>query len=126
MSDERRRHQRYEIMAHVRVKRGTINYVLDVTNISLSGVFVSTLGLSRAGQFSVGQSLELNLFLADVAKNVRVLGRIVRLVDRDAPPARGFGVEFVDMDEEAKLGIGLLVETARTSDIPRPPPLPAG
>jgi hypothetical protein len=124
MSFERRRHQRYDIMAHVRVKHGTVNYVLDVTNISLSGLFVSTLGLPRTLQFSTGQSIELNLFFAEVAENVRVFGRIVRMVEREDPPARGFGVEFVDVDEEAKLGIALLVETARSSDVPRPPPLP--
>ena len=125
MSSERRRHQRYDIMAHVRVRRGTVNYILDVTNISLSGLFVSTLGLPRAGQFSAGQSIELNLFLPDVAENIRVLGRIVRMVDRDDPPARGFGVEFVDVDEEARLGISLLVDTARDSVVPPPPPLPS-
>jgi hypothetical protein len=125
MSSERRRHQRYDIMAHVRVRRGTVNYILDVTNISLSGLFVSTLGLPRAGQFSAGQSIELNLFLPDVAENIRVLGRIVRMVDRDDPPARGFGVEFVDVDEEARLGISLLVDTARDSVVPQPPPLPS-
>jgi Tfp pilus assembly protein PilZ len=124
MTSERRRHQRYDIMAHVRVKRGTVNYILDVTNISLSGLFVSTIGLPRSTQFSAGQAIELNLFLPDVAENIRVLGRIVRLVDRDDPPARGFGVEFVDVDEEARLGISLLVETARSSEIPQPPPLP--
>ena len=125
MSSERRRHQRYDIMAHVRVRRGTVNYILDVTNISLSGLFVSTLGLPRAGQFSAGQSIELNLFLPDVAENIRVLGRIVRMVDRDDPPVRGFGVEFVDVDEEARLGISLLVDTARDSVVPQPPPLPS-
>jgi hypothetical protein len=124
MSTERRRHQRYDIMAHVRVKHGTINYVLDVTNISLSGLFVSTLGLPRAGQFSAGQSIELNLFLSDVAENIRVLGRIARMVDRDDPQARGFGAEFVEMDEKARLGVSLLVEAARSSEVPRPPPLP--
>jgi hypothetical protein len=124
MSEERRRHQRYDIMAHVRVRRGTVNYILDVTNISSSGAFVSTLGLPRAGQFSAGQSIELNIFLSGVAENIRVLGRIVRMVDREDPPARGFGIEFVDVDEEARLGISLLVEAARSSDIPRPPPLP--
>jgi hypothetical protein len=124
MSFERRRHQRYDIMAHVRVKHGTVNHVLDVTNISLSGLFVSTLGLPRTVQFSAGQSIELNLFLSNVAENVQVFGRIVRMVDREDPPARGFGVEFVDVDEEARLGIALLVDTARTSEVPRPPPLP--
>jgi len=111
-------------MAHVRVRSGTINYILEVTNISLSGLFVSTLGLPRAGQFSAGQSIELNLFLSEVAENIRVRGRIVRMVDREDPPARGFGVEFVDVDEEVRFAIALLVETARSSDVPRPPPLP--
>ena len=124
MTLERRGHQRYDIMAHVRVKHGTVNYILDVTNVSLSGVFVSTIGLPRAGQFSAGQTIELNLFLSDVAENVRVFGRIVRMVDRDDPPARGFGVEFVDANDEARRGIALLVEAARSSVTPQPPPLP--
>ena len=123
---ERRRYPRYDIMAHVRVKSGTVNHILDITNISISGVFVSTLGLPRTVQFSAGQSIELNLFLSGVAENVRVLGRIVRTVEREDPPASGFGAEFVDVDEEARLGIALLVETARSSEAPRPqpPPLP--
>lgn len=124
MSTERRRHQRYSIMAHVRVTRGTVNYVLDVTNISLSGAFVSTLGLPPTAAFRAGQSIELNIFLSESTENIRVFGRIVRTVERNDPPARGFGVEFTDVDDTARLGISLLVEIARTSETPSPPPLP--
>jgi hypothetical protein len=124
MTSERRRHERFDIMAHVRVRRGTINYVLDVTNVSLSGVFVSTLGLPRGIAFAVGQAVELNLFVAEEAENVPVLGRIVRLVEIESPPTRGFGVEFVDVGEATRAGIGRIVEFARSSEVPRPPPLP--
>jgi c-di-GMP-binding flagellar brake protein YcgR len=124
MSSERRRHQRYSIMAHVRVTCGTVNHILDVTNISLSGVFVSTLGLPPTAEFRTGQPIELNIFLSESTENVRVFGRIVRTVKRDDPPASGFGVEFDNVDDRAQLGISLFVELARSSEAPGPPPLP--
>jgi hypothetical protein len=122
MRTERRRHPRYDIMAHVRVKHGTVNYVLDVINISLSGVFVSTVGLPRRTKFITGQSIEMNIFLPDEVENVHVLGRIVRTVEQEDPPICGFGVEFVDIDEKARVGIALLVEIACSSVLP--PPFP--
>ncbi len=38
---ERRRHERYELMAQVRVQRGGTDYVLDLGNLSLSGALLS-------------------------------------------------------------------------------------
>jgi len=124
MIPERRRYRRYDIMACVRLRRGTNNYVLDVTNISLSGVFVSTLGLPRTDQFSVGQTLELHIFLPGAEENVRATGRIVRMVERENPPARGFGLELLDATDETRAGISRLIEVTRSSEIPQPPPLP--
>jgi hypothetical protein len=118
MTQERRKHPRYELLAHVRVKRGTVYYILDVENLSLSGAFVSTVGMQKATPFTEGQSIEMNLFLAEEMENVRVPARIARVVDDGEDGKRGFGAEFADLDDAAREGIAHLVEAARPSDEP--------
>jgi hypothetical protein len=123
MDTDRRRHPRYEIMAQVRVLRGTVNYVLDVSNISVSGLFVSTAGLPRMPWFRKDQQIELDLFVPEELDNIRVLGRIMRLVEGEDGPGSGFGVQFVDLDEATQVKIDRLVGLAKARSV-HPPPLP--
>jgi hypothetical protein len=123
MDTDRRRHPRYEIMAQVRVLRGTVNYVLDVSNISVSGLFVSTAGLPRMPWFRNDQQIELDLFVPEELENIRVLGRIVRLEQGEDGSSSGFGVQFVDVGEEAQVKIDRLVGLAKARSV-HPPPLP--
>ncbi|MDD5307671.1 MAG: PilZ domain-containing protein [Deltaproteobacteria bacterium] len=123
MDTDRRRHPRYDIMAQVRVLRGTVNYILDVSNISVVGLFVSTAGLPRMPWFRAGQRIELDVFTPEELENIRVFGRIVRLEEGVDGASRGFGVQFVDVDKDTQIKIDRLVELAKVHSI-QPPPLP--
>lgn len=123
---ERRVAPRYEIMAQVRVKRGRINYVLDVRNISISGVFVSTEGLDKKNQFRVGQDLDMVLFEPGQLDQLQVNGRVVRIVLGDGEVAEsGVGVQFVDPSPEVRAVLEQVVDRAAEDSL-RPPPLPGG
>ncbi len=124
--DERRVHQRHDIMAQVRVVRGRVTHILDVTNISLSGAFISTGTAKRASRFRVGQEIDIDVFAAEELDNVRVRGTIARIVCSGSDGPFGFGVRFTGVGDEAGKAIARLVEAAaaRPSRPAGPPPLP--
>ena len=62
MKTERRGSPRYDLMAQIRVKKGRVNYIMDVTNVSTSGAFITTDAHKSMPWFRVGQELQLNLF----------------------------------------------------------------
>jgi Tfp pilus assembly protein PilZ len=121
---ERRADPRYEILAQIRVKRGTVNYVLEVRNISRSGMFVATGSLDRFPWFRVGQSVEVDLFILDELENLRLAGDIVRLVDSGPDDRQGFGVRFDELEAEARSVLDGLIFRAEQKSIV-PPPFPA-
>jgi len=123
MTRERRRHERYDIAAQIRVKHGRVNYIMDVANISLSGAFVRCDDLSQLPWFRIDQELDLDIFDFEDLDNISLKARIVRLVDEGGPGHPGFGVQFVNLSHEAydKL-FGLVAVAARMSA--QPPPLP--
>jgi hypothetical protein len=97
---ERRKHPRYDIIAQIRVKRGRINYIMSVKDLSISGIFVATDRIKELTAFRVDQELEMDLFVPDILDNVRVHGRIVRIQDQGADGDSGFGVRFANLCEE--------------------------
>ena len=104
-------------MAQVRVESGSINYVLYVRNISMSGVLLSG---EPEGQehLEVGKKVELDIFsLADL-ENIRIEGQIVR-----EHTEGGYGVAFTEMNDHARQALEALVELARERSV-HPPPLP--
>ena len=120
---ERRAHPRYEILAQVRLRHGKVTHVMDVRDVSRSGLFVAAGDPGRAKRFHIGLRVEMDLFAAEDLENLRVTGLIVRRVDRGEPEAIGFGVQFVDVDEATGRALDRLVVLAATHSI-RPPPLP--
>jgi c-di-GMP-binding flagellar brake protein YcgR len=123
MPVERRTSPRYEIFAQIRVRRGRVNYVLDVRNISLTGMFVASESLLSLPAFRVGQILEADLFDPERLDNIRVSGRIVRLVEDAPPQKRGFGVQFSEMEAARRERLRDFVQRAAQRSIV-PPPLP--
>jgi hypothetical protein len=121
---ERRTDPRFEIFAQIQVKRGTVNYVMEVRNISRSGMFVSTGSLDRLPQFRVGQTMEADLFIPDELDNVRITGEIVRRVDSGPSGRQGFGVHFSDPPPAVREILDDLVSRAEQKSI-IPPPLPS-
>jgi hypothetical protein len=123
MTVERRRHPRYEIAAQIRVKRGHVNYIMDVANISLSGAFIRCDDLDRLPQFRLGQEVDLDLFNYEDLDNIGLQARIVRIVGEDGPGHPGFGVQFINLSHETYNTLfGLVSLAARMSA--EPPPLP--
>lgn len=124
MTEERRRHARYDIAAQIRVKHGRVNYIMDVANISLSGAFVRCENLSQLPWFRIDQQVDLDIFDFEDLDNISLQGQIVRIVDENGPGHSGFGIQFVNLTVEAhdKL-FGLVATAARLSA--EPPPLPA-
>ena len=110
-------------MAQVRVKRGGVTHILDVKNISLSGVFVNAGEGKDRARLRVGQELELDLFHVDELENISVGARVVRVVEDLDPELTGFGIQFLEMDGEARDKMGILVDRAATAAL-TPPPLP--
>jgi len=110
-------------MAQIRVKRGHVNYIMEVGNISTGGLYISTTGANKLPWFRVGQELELDVFTTDELENLRVRGRIVRMVQDEEAGVVGFGVEFVRPDEQTRESIRGLVDQVAGGSY-HPPPLP--
>jgi hypothetical protein len=123
MNAERRQHPRYDILAQIRVKRGKVNYIMDVRNLSLSGMFVASNNIKKLPWFKLGQELEMDLFATEELENVKVSGTIVRIVNEGESDDLGFGVAFSTLELSELEGLDRLVSWAKETDI-TPPPLP--
>ena len=124
---ERRVAPRYEIMAQIQVKYGDVTHVMEVGNVSQSGIFVATSDMHQLARFRVGQELEMDLFTTDALENFRVAGRVARIADRSGHEPLGLGIRFIRVDDGTRRGIDRFVEIAaerRVSSLP--PPLPSG
>jgi hypothetical protein len=121
MATERRGHPRYEIMAQVRLESDTVNHILEVRNISISGLLVSTTGVEELASLSIGQKVELDIFNLTELDNIRVSGRVAR--EHRDEHGTGYGVELTDMDPSTKEAMERLVDLAYRQSI-HPPPLP--
>ena len=122
---ERRKYPRYDILAQIRVRRGRVNHIMAVKDISLSGLFISADSAQELAAFRVDQEIEMDIFTPEALENVRVMGRIVRVSDRQESGELGFGVEFTEIDETNLREIARLVDIAARASI-SPPPLPSG
>ena len=123
MGAERREHPRFEIMAQIRVKGGSVNYIMDIKNISETGILVTADKLKRMPWFRFGQQLEMFIFAVEDLENIQLKGRIVWISEENDSKAGEFGVEFVDMTRSTrnKLRKLVLLAAKRTG---HPPPLP--
>ena len=123
MAMERRKDPRYDIVAQIRVKRGRVNYLMDVRNISMSGAFISSDNVSEFSWAREGTQMEFNLFDLEDLKSVEVKASIVRVIGSGDAGRQGFGVRFEDLDPVQKQRLFEMVAYASTQSI-HPPPLP--
>jgi len=127
---ERRRHERYELLAQVRVKFGKIDYVLELGNLSRSGALLTFGSLRKPGWVNLGKLVDVGIIHPESGETVELSGKIVR-VHQDAE-GYGFAVEFEEPGEDAARGLQQLIELgARGTEAPAakprsrgPPPLP--
>jgi PilZ domain len=122
MANERRRYPRYEIIAQVTIRSGGENYLMDVGNISCSGVFISADNLDSISFLYEGQDLEMDLFTTEYLENIKVKGRVVRFEYGADGEKKGFGVKFAKATSKDNDELLRLVNMAAESI--HPPPLP--
>lgn len=125
--EDRRRHPRYEILAQVGVTYATVDYVLELTNISRSGALVQLGSLDKPAWVAQGRTIDLCITVPVDLDNIELSGRIVRLEQRKR--RWGFAVEFSALTEAQQRGIDQLITLARRQppplpQHPQPPPLP--
>jgi len=124
---ERRQHTRYELLAQVRVKRGKVDYVLELTNISQSGVLVHLGSLRVPTWVKLQRAVELAVINPETLATVRLHGTIVRL--QEVTGSKCFAIVFGDLDSDGRRGLKDLIELAEKPAAPEertptPPPLP--
>jgi hypothetical protein len=126
---ERRRHPRYDLMAQVRVKQAQIDYVMDLSNISLTGALMHMGKLQRPGWIAVGRTLEIGIIHPIDYQVLVVTGAVVRVLEDEE--GISLAVDFSAPDAQASQTIAQLVKLAITGGEsppgaakPQPPPLP--
>lgn len=105
-------------MAQVHVKRAATDYVLELRNISHSGVLVLLGTLPKPPWIDIDRTIELSIVNPETLDPVHVSGAVVR-IQRDE---RGlsFAVDFAQLQPATEAAIDALVRLGR----PQPPPLP--
>ena len=115
---ERRVHPRFDLMAQIRVKRGSVTLVLELKNISKSGALIHTGSLKVPTWVRPYRDIELHILHPDDLEPIGVAAKIVR-VDKTSNGTL-FAVHFDAPDQEALVGIDRLIGLGK----PNPPPLP--
>jgi c-di-GMP-binding flagellar brake protein YcgR len=119
--EERRSGTRYELMAQVQVRKKDISEIMEVKNISVTGVLIATTDRSQIDAFTIDSIVDVDIFSTQNLKNISVSGRIVR--GQKSGDKYSFGIEFVELTQAQIAGISELVEVAfRLSG--QPPLLP--
>ncbi len=130
MSDpgaNRRADPRFEVMAQVRVKRGKVDYIMDLTNISRSGALVNMGSLKTPAWVQHGRVVEIAIIHPVDLDTLQVKGEIVRI--QKNKDGTLFAVRFVELTAEENQNINRLLDCADEEHPPeqprvRPPPLP--
>jgi hypothetical protein len=123
---ERRAHPRYELWAQVHVKNGSVDYLVELSNISMSGALVD-LGTLKAPKWcTLGRAIEVEIIHPETLECVSLRAEIVRINGIGLQTT--LGVEFKNPDAKVKDGLRRLLDAARAprAEEPRrqPPPLP--
>lgn len=115
MSEERRVYPRYDILAQVRVREGSVDHVMEILNISRGGALVDLGDAKRPRWVEIRRELDVRLFDTDGSTLVETGAHIVRIVE--TLDSRTFAVEFDEVQDD---------ETVRRAcaSAGKPPPLP--
>lgn len=120
-SEERRAAPRFEIMAQVRTKRGRVDYVMDIINISRSGVLMDLGDIERPSWLKVGREILFVLFLDGDVETLDLEGKVVRIVEEEQ--SSHFAVQYVDLTAETRARLESFFTRAGVENA-GPPPLP--
>lgn len=117
---DRRRHPRVEIMAQVRVKRGRIDTLCELINISVSGALVDLGSLTAPAWIHRGRTLEIHVIHPVDFDTIELEARVVRV--EQLPSTTRFGCEFVGLGAAERLALQRLLTMCHPPA--GPPPLP--
>lgn len=110
-------------MAQVRVKRGKVDFLMELSNISMSGALVDMGTLRVPGWVKKGRVVEIGIIHPIDLDTITLQGEIVRIARSDG--VTKFGVHFVELDDQATAGLSRLHEAAKPS-LPAPPTITKG
>jgi hypothetical protein len=112
---ERRVHPRYDLLAQIAVRHGSVDHVLEILNLSRGGALVDLARESRPRWLDLGRQVEVRVLGLDGATVLEAEGRVVRIVEN--LDTRTFAVQF-----DALVDDDVVREVLRAAG--RPPPLP--
>ena len=107
-SVERRRSERVELV--VRVDYKTVDELFSefARNINEGGLFVET-----DAPPELGSNVALQFQIPGNDEPIQVIGRVVRVTEADATEGPGMGIEFEDLDAQARELINSLVRNLK-------------
>ncbi len=117
---ERRIAPRLDLMAQVRVKRGKVDFLMDLTNISMTGALVDMGTLRMPSWVKHGRIVEIAIIHPIDLDMINVFGKIVRIIADESSTC--FAVHFMELQEEAVAGLERLHLAAATSEPAAAPP----
>jgi len=115
----RRRHDRFELLAAVHATCDEEDLVLELTNISHSGALIHLGSLGKPRWLHTGETVQLAIVDPANAEFVEIDSTIVRVEQHGR--RWGFGVQFHPLDDRTRASVAHLCALGR----PQPPPLPA-
>jgi hypothetical protein len=111
----RRVYERFDLLAQVRVRQGTLDHVLEIINISRGGALVD-LGDAKPRWLALRRVVEVRLLAEDGSALLDATGSVVRIVE--TLDKRMFAIEFdTPQDDE------IIRRALKAAG--KPPPLPS-
>lgn len=113
-SRERRKHERFELLAQIELRYGDEVSILPVSNISAGGVAVT---LSPGQLPGVAMREEVNVFIHHEGHEVTGIGEVVRIGHGGGGKLPSFALMWTSEDPEFSTKLGaLLASLKRTAD----------
>ncbi len=104
-SGERRTTPRFGVELWAEETAGRGLYFHRITNLSLGGFFIE-----KKLPFPVGQKVDLRLELPGSGEKTPVTGRIINNYQDQDENLRGAGIQFVELDDQARDGISAYLQ----------------
>ncbi len=117
---ERRRAPRVEIYAQIKVADASTDYIMNVVNMSRSGILVDMGKGPRPRWLKLETDIDLNIFLPETGAAVDIAGNIVRY--NEDLRSKSFAARFIHLTPE----VGAKLEHLMEVGCAKPPPLPGG
>lgn len=115
MSDDRRVHPRYDLLAQIRIRHAEVDHVLAILNLSRGGALVDLGTEPRPRWLELHRVVEVHVFDGEGETTLSAKGKVARIAE--TIEHRTFAVQFDELLDDA------IVRSVLAS-AGRPPPLP--